>query len=196
MFINTFTSNLQKVRDRRFPPPNLAIDKPGRLSPKPMARMPRLTHFDSTGASRMVDVGAKPATRRRARARGLLTMSAAALRAVRERAIGKGDVFEVSRLAGIMAAKKTSELIPLCHLLPLDSVAVDFEILDEHTVRVESAVSVHARTGAEMEALVAVSVALLTAYDMCKSIDKGIILGPIELVEKSGGKSGHFVRKS
>jgi len=160
-----------------------------------IARMSRLTHFDARGASRMVDVGGKPVTRRQARAQGILTMSPQSLRAVREGAVGKGDVFEVARLAGLMAAKRTSELIPLCHVLPLDSVALDFEILDEQRVRVEAVVGAHARTGAEMEALAAVTIALLTIYDMCKAIDKGMVLGPIELIEKSGGKSGHYVKR-
>ena len=156
--------------------------------------MSALTHFDDSGASRMVDVGGKPVTARQARAVGRVRMAPQTLRAIVDRGVAKGDVFEVARLAGIMAAKKTGELIPLCHPLGLDSVTVSFEPIDEGTVRIESRVSVQARTGVEMEALTAVTVAALTIYDMCKSIDRNMSLGPFELLEKSGGRSGHFVR--
>lgn len=155
-----------------------------------------LTHFDETGASRMVDVGNKPISQRMARAVGRITMQPETLQAIRDRQIAKGDVFEVARLAGIMAAKKTADLIPLCHPLGLDSVEIGFETPDPQTVRIEASVRVQARTGVEMEALTAVSVAALTVYDMCKAIDRGMTLGPFELVEKSGGKSGRYLRDS
>ena len=156
--------------------------------------MSLLSHFDESGASRMVDVGAKPVTARMARASGTVSMAAETLRTLLDRKISKGDVFEVARLAGIMAAKKTPELIPLCHALGLDSVAVDFRVIDERTIGIESMVCVQARTGVEMEALTAVAVAALTVYDMCKSVDREMSVGPFVLLEKSGGKSGHFLR--
>lgn len=156
--------------------------------------MAALSHFDDSGASRMVDVGAKGVTARRARAAGHVVMSPETLRSIVDRRIAKGDVFEVARLAGIMAAKRTADLIPLCHPLGLDHVSLAFETPDDHTVRIESTVSVEARTGVEMEALTAVTVAALTIYDMCKSLDRGMSLGPFELLEKSGGQSGHYVR--
>jgi cyclic pyranopterin phosphate synthase len=142
----------------------------------------------------MVDVGCKPITSRTARAAGTVTMEPETLRTIVDRTVSKGDVLEVARLAGIMAAKKTPELIPLCHPLALDSVELDFRVVDERTLSIESRVHVEGRTGVEMEALTAVSVAALTVYDMCKSLDRGMALGPFVLVEKSGGKSGHFVR--
>jgi cyclic pyranopterin monophosphate synthase len=156
--------------------------------------MTSLTHFDSQGASRMVDVGGKEVTPRHARAAGLVRMNAETLALIRNRQMAKGDVLEVARLAGIMAAKKTSELIPLCHPLSLDSVQLGFQFPDDSSVRIESEVRVTARTGVEMEALTAVSVAALTIYDMCKSVDRGMTIESIALEEKSGGKSGHFVR--
>jgi cyclic pyranopterin phosphate synthase len=158
--------------------------------------MSALTHFDDSGASRMVDVGSKPVTRRLARAGGRVTMSPETLQSIVDRRIAKGDVFEVARLAGILAAKKTAELIPLCHPLGLDSVVLSFEVLDSRTVGIESTVTVEARTGVEMEALTAVTVAALTIYDMCKSLDRSMSLGPFDLLEKSGGKSGQYVRPS
>jgi cyclic pyranopterin phosphate synthase len=156
--------------------------------------MSQLSHFDDSGASRMVDVGDKPVTHRQARARGLVTMAPQTLNSILDRRIAKGDVFEVARLAGIMAAKRTFELVPLCHVLPLESVSLTFEPAGEGCLRIESKVSVHARTGVEIEALAAVSIAALTIYDMCKSIDRAMTLGPFELLEKSGGRTGHFVR--
>jgi cyclic pyranopterin phosphate synthase len=156
--------------------------------------MSSLSHFDESGASRMVDVGAKPVTARMAKAAGRVSMSADTLRTILDRKVSKGDVFEVARLAGIMAAKKTSELVPLCHALGLDSVTIDFHVIDENTLGIESTVRVQARTGVEMEALTAVSVAALTVYDMCKAVDRKMSLGPFVLLEKSGGKSGHFQR--
>jgi cyclic pyranopterin phosphate synthase len=153
---------------------------------------PELTHFDAHGASRMVDVGAKPVTARRAKAAADVTMQPQTLRLIRDRALAKGDVFEVARLAGIMATKRTAELIPLCHPLPLDAVEVSFSEVDERTVRIEVACAACARTGVEMEALTAASVAALTVYDMCKAVDRGMTIGPVRLLEKSGGKSGTY----
>jgi cyclic pyranopterin phosphate synthase len=156
--------------------------------------MSQLSHFDETGASRMVDVGRKEVTARCARAVAYVTLSPETLVLIRDRRVTKGDVLEVARLAGIMASKRTAELIPLCHPLPIDSVELTFEVLDERTVKIEAQVGVQARTGAEMEALTAVSVAALTVYDMCKSSDRGMTIGPIGLLEKSGGKSGDYRR--
>jgi cyclic pyranopterin phosphate synthase len=156
--------------------------------------VPELTHFDESGGSRMVDVSTKPLTWRLARASADVSMQPATLEAITDRKVAKGDVFEVARLAGVMAAKRTPDLIPLCHSLGLESVNIGFETISESCVRIEAAVSVHARTGVEMEAMTAVSVAALTVYDMCKSIDREIEIGSIRLLEKSGGKSGHFVR--
>jgi cyclic pyranopterin phosphate synthase len=154
-----------------------------------------LTHFDESGASRMVEVGDKPATARVARASGCVRMLPATLQRIQQRGFDKGDVLEVARLAAIMAAKRTSDLIPLCHPLPLDAVAVRFAFPDEQSVAVEAEVRVTGRTGVEMEALVAVSAATLTIYDMCKAIDRGMVIERIQLEEKSGGKSGHFQRE-
>jgi cyclic pyranopterin monophosphate synthase len=154
-----------------------------------------LTHFDPSGASRMVDVGGKAVTQRVARASGLVRMQPATLQRIKDRGLAKGDVLEVSRLAGIMAAKRTGELIPLCHPLALDGVSVGFSFPDEQTVAIEATVRVTAKTGVEMEALVAVSVAALTIYDMCKAIDRGMSIERVQLEEKAGGNSGHFVRE-
>ena len=158
--------------------------------------MGELSHFDDSGASRMVDVGGKEVSQRMARASGRVTMKAATLALIRDRKMAKGDVLEVARLAGIMAAKRTAELIPLCHPLPLDAVSVDFEFPDKENLAISVSVQVIARTGVEMEALTTVSVAALTVYDMCKSVDRGIVIGEIRLEEKSGGKSGHFRREN
>ena len=141
----------------------------------------------------MVDVGDKAITVRMARAESLVRMEPTTLTLMQNRQVAKGDVFEVARLAGIMATKRTAELIPLCHPLGLDSVEVHFEIANESTVRIEATVRVEGKTGVEMEALTAVTVAALTVYDMCKSVDRGMVLGPARLLEKSGGKSGHFI---
>jgi cyclic pyranopterin monophosphate synthase len=156
--------------------------------------MSDLTHFDDQGASRMVNVGDKPVSHRLARASGLVRMKAATRERIMNREMAKGDVLEVSRLAGIMAAKKTDELIPLCHSLPLDAVRIDFAEFEHDAVRIEATVEVTAKTGVEMEALTAVSVAALTIYDMCKSVDREMRIEQIQLEEKSGGRSGHFVR--
>ena len=154
----------------------------------------RLSHFDEHGASRMVDVADKDVTVRKARASGRISMETATGRLIRDRNVAKGDVLEVARLAGIMAAKRTGELIPLCHVLPLDAVSVSFEFLDDATLAIEAEARATARTGVEMEALVAVSVAAVTIYDMCKSVDRTMVVDRIRLEEKSGGRSGHFVR--
>ena len=155
-----------------------------------------LTHFDDSGASRMVDVGEKQVTARMARASGKVVMQPETLRRIQDRGFAKGDVLEVARLAGIMAAKRTGELIPLCHPLPLDAVSLEFSFPDEQTLAIEAEVRVTAKTGVEMEALAAVSVAALTIYDMCKAIDRGLVISDIRLEEKSGGRSGHFVREA
>lgn len=154
------------------------------------------THFDAAGAARMVDVGQKPVTARSARASGRVRMRPDTLSLIRDRGHKKGDVLEVARLAGIMAAKRTDELIPLCHTLPLDGVTLTFSFVDAETVGIEAAVRCTARTGVEMEALAAVSVAALTIYDMCKSVDRSMTIEAIRLEEKDGGRSGHFVREA
>ena len=156
--------------------------------------MSGLTHFDEHGASRMVDTSDKPETLREARASGLVRMAPATAALIRDRAVAKGDVFEVARLAGIMAAKRTGDLIPLCHPLPLTAVTVDFTFPGEDLLRIEAVVRVYGRTGVEMEALTAVSVAALTVYDMCKAVDRAMTVEAVRLEEKSGGKSGTFRR--
>ena len=156
--------------------------------------MPDLTHFDESGASRMVDTSAKPESLREARASGCVRMLPATLQLIRDRGLSKGDVLEVARLAGIMAAKRTGELIPLCHPLPITSAQIDFRFDGAELLQIEATVRVFGRTGVEMEALTAVSVACLTVYDMCKAVDRGMTIERIRLEEKSGGKSGHFTR--
>lgn len=153
--------------------------------------MSRLTHLDQAGAARMVDVGGKPETARAATATGRIRMSAAALAAVRDGSGPKGDVLAAARIAGIMAAKKTGELIPLCHPLALDAVSVDFAF-EEDAVRATARASLTGRTGVEMEAITAASIALLTVYDMAKALDKGMVIEGLRLLEKTGGKSGHW----
>jgi len=142
----------------------------------------------------MVDTSAKPETQRTARASGRIRMAPATLRLIRERGLAKGDVLEVARLAGIMAAKRTGELIPLCHPLPIQAAQVDFSFDGEEVLCIEATVKIFARTGVEMEALTAVSVAALTVYDMCKAVDKGMTIERIRLEEKTGGKSGPYQR--
>ena len=154
--------------------------------------MPELTHFDEHGSARMVDVGAKEITARMARAESFVTMQPETLRQILDKRVAKGDVFEVARLAGIMATKRTADLIPLCHPLGIDAVDVALSAVNETTVRIEATVRIHGRTGIEMEALTAVSIAALTIYDMCKAVDRGMTLGPTRLLEKLGGKSGHY----
>jgi cyclic pyranopterin monophosphate synthase len=156
--------------------------------------MSELTHFDESGASRMVNVGDKPITERLARAETFVRMLPSTLNLIKEGQLGKGDVLDVARLAGIMATKQTQNLIPLCHSLGLDSAKIDFEIVDDSTIRIESQVSNHGRTGVEMEAMTAVSIAALTVYDMCKAVDRWITIDSMGLLEKIGGKSGHVKR--
>ena len=156
--------------------------------------MAELAHFDDSGASRMVDTSAKPETQREARASGRVRMEPDTVALIRNGALAKGDVLEVARLAGIMAAKRTAELIPLCHPLPITSAQIDFYFQGDNLVIIEAIVRVFGRTGVEMEALAAVSVAALTVYDMCKSVDRGMTIERVRLEEKSGGKSGHFTR--
>lgn len=152
-----------------------------------------LTHFDKDGHSRMVNVTSKSETVREAIARGSVYAKPETIKLIAEWGISKGDVLEVARLAGIMAAKKTPELIPLCHPIPLTSVELELSIdRDNSKVDIEARVQNIGRTGVEMEALTAVSVAGLTVYDMCKSIDRGIVVSEIRLIKKSGGKSGTF----
>ena len=153
-----------------------------------------LTHFDDSGASRMVDVGGKPETARRAVASGRVRMLPATVALIRDKSISKGDVLEVARLAGIMAAKRTAGLIPLCHPLPLTAVQIDFAFDGADLLRITATAEVVARTGVEMEALTAVSVAALTIYDMCKAVDRAIVIESLRLEEKTGGKSGDFRR--
>jgi len=156
----------------------------------------KLTHFDSEGRAIMVDVGAKPVTERVAVAGGEVRMHPETLRRILDRTIEKGDVFGIARTAGIMAAKQTGSLIPLCHPLPLSSVRIDFTPSpEEGRVAIRATVKVTARTGVEMEALTAVTVAGLTIYDMCKAIDRGMVLGEVRLLEKHGGRSGSWVRE-
>ncbi len=157
--------------------------------------MSGLSHFDDSGASRMVDVSGKPVSLRTARASARVLMRRETLQRIRDRQVTKGDVLEVARLAGIQAAKRTGELIPLCHPLGIDGVEVAFSFPDDRAVAIEVTVRTTARTGVEMEALVAVAVAGLTIYDMCKSVDRGMTLTHIRLEEKTGGKSGDYLRQ-
>jgi cyclic pyranopterin phosphate synthase len=153
-----------------------------------------LTHFDESGASRMVDVSGKEVTLRMARASGRVVMQPETLRRITDRGFAKGDVLEVARLAGIMGAKRTGDLIPLCHPLGIDSVELTLAPAPPDAVQIEATVKVTGRTGVEMEALTAVSVAALTIYDMCKAVDRGLLIGEIRLEEKTGGKSGPYRR--
>ena len=156
------------------------------------------THINEKGEANMVDISGKAETVRYAAASGNISVGDEVIKALSGEDDGKltkGDILGAARIAGIMAAKKTSGLIPLCHQLLLDDVAVDFEVLgDEHKIRCNSRVCLTGRTGAEMEALTAVSIALLTIYDMCKAVDRSMVIGDIRLEEKDGGKSGHYVR--
>ena len=156
--------------------------------------MKELTHFNQDCASHMVDVGGKAVTERIARAEGFVLMKPETLRIITDKQVAKGDVLEVARLAGIMSTKRTDELIPLCHSLGLDAASVDFSFPDDQTVRIESRVSVAGRTGVEMEAMIAISITALTIYDMCKAIDREMQITNIRLIEKAGGRSGHFLR--
>lgn len=156
--------------------------------------MNELNHFDAAGNAIMVDVGGKALTERTAIASGKIYVGADVFAAIKADTVGKGDVLGVARIAGIMATKKTSDVIPLCHPLPLSHCRLDFELLpDETAIKAIATVKTTWTTGVEMEALHAVSVALLTVYDMCKAIDKSMSIGEIHLEQKSGGKSGNFV---
>jgi cyclic pyranopterin phosphate synthase len=154
--------------------------------------MSGLSHFDAAGAAVMVDVGAKPETAREAVATASVVMQTATLRMILDGTARKGDVLGVARIAGIMAAKRTAELIPLCHPLPLTAVALDLAAEGEDRVAITATVRTTGRTGVEMEALTAVSVAALTVYDMCKAVDRGMRIEGVRVLAKSGGKSGSF----
>lgn len=157
--------------------------------------MSPLSHFDESGASRMVDVGEKAETHRVARAAAVVRMNPATLALIRDKQLSKGDVLEVARLAGIMGAKRTADLIPLCHPLPLTSVLLHFAYDGPDALRVEATAKVFGRTGVEMEALTAVSIAALTVYDMCKAVDRSMTIERVRLEEKEGGEGGHFTRE-
>ncbi|RMF44793.1 MAG: cyclic pyranopterin monophosphate synthase MoaC [Planctomycetota bacterium] len=154
----------------------------------------RLSHVDGSGTARMVDVGDKPVTRRRAVARAVVRMQPATGEEIRSQTIRKGDVLTVARIAGIQAAKRTDALIPLCHSLPLETVDIEFTWLDPGSLEIRSTAVTSAKTGVEMEALTAAAVAGLTVYDMAKAMDRAMRIESVELVEKSGGRSGHYVR--
>ena len=154
------------------------------------------THFDSRGSAIMVDVSAKDVTLRSAEARGSISLSSQAMKAVQGGTVKKGDVLSVARIAGIMAAKRCAELIPLCHTLNFEECRIEFFMDEkENVIEASCQVKLSGKTGAEMEALTGVSVALLTIYDMCKALDRTMVIGNIRLWEKSGGKSGHFKRE-
>ncbi len=165
-----------------------------------MARAAKLTHLDSKGRAKMVDVGHKPITAREAHAEGFITLQRSTIDAIANDAVPKGEVFGTARLAGIMAAKRCGELIPLCHPLPIESVEVTFDIPElepDHDgpvrIHIRAIARITAKTGVEMEALTAVSIAALTIYDMCKAIDKGMVIEGIRLVRKTGGTKSKFV---
>jgi len=159
--------------------------------------MSTFTHIDEEGRVRMVDVSEKPETVREAVAQGVVVMEPETFELIRGQKVKKGNVLETARIAGVMAAKKTADLIPMCHPLSISHVQVDFfPNADTHSIRIESAVRVKGQTGVEMEALTAVSVAALTIYDMCKSYDRAMTITDVFLLRKSGGKSGTFVRES
>lgn len=155
-----------------------------------------LSHINSAGEANMVDVGDKQITQRVARASGILTMSASTLTAIRDNQLQKGEVLAVARVAGIQGAKRCSDLIPLCHPLALSKVTVEFMELSDTQLEIVAECKVSGKTGVEMEALTAVSVASLTVYDMCKAVDKAMVIGSICLLEKQGGKSGHWLRST
>ena len=158
--------------------------------------MKKLTHFDKEGRARMVDVGPKAETRRVAVVSGKVIMKPETLRRIMDKEMEKGDVFGVARVAGVMAAKRTAEIIPLCHPLNIDTVEIDFQPDGRRSeVKIETTVKSTGKTGVEMEALVATATAALTIYDMCKAVDRGMIISEIMLLKKSGGKSGRYVRK-
>ncbi len=158
--------------------------------------MKKLTHLDEKGRAKMVDVSEKQITWREAVARGSVYMKRETLKLIKDRKIPKGDVFSVAKVAGIMAAKKTSGIIPMCHPLNITSVDINFDLNSKgNKIEIEARVKVVGQTGVEMEALTAVSVAALTIYDMCKAVDKEMVISDIMLMEKKGGRSGHFKRK-
>ena len=158
--------------------------------------MDKLTHFDEKGRAKMVDISGKRTTAREAVAKAVITMKAGTLRMIMEGKVKKGDVFTTAKIAGIMGAKKTSELVPMCHPLDITGVDISFKpSLEDCLIEIESKARVVGRTGVEMEALTAVSIAALTIYDMCKAVDKGMTISDIRLISKKGGKSGTFVRK-
>ncbi len=154
----------------------------------------RLSHVDAQGRARMVDVSAKPVTEREAVAHGIVRMLPATLRLIRAGEIAKGEVLAVARVAGIMAAKRTAELIPMCHPLPVEVTSIAFTVAGPGTLQIEARVKVAGKTGVEMEALAAVSAAALTVYDMCKAVDRGMVITDIRLMEKRGGRSGIWKR--
>lgn len=159
--------------------------------------MSTFTHIDAEGRVRMVDVTSKKATLRTATAQGVVIMQPSTLKKILEQTVKKGNVLETARIAGIMAAKKTSDLIPMCHPLSLTHISVDFfPETDANAIRIEATVRLIGQTGVEMEALTAITVAALTIYDMCKSYDRAMEISDIYLLEKSGGKSGHYIRRS
>lgn len=155
----------------------------------------RLSHVDAQGRARMVDVGAKAVTEREAVARGIVRMRPPTLRLIRTGKIAKGEVLAVARVAGIMAAKRTADLIPMCHPLPVEVAGIDFTVVGPGTLQIEARVTVTGKTGVEMEALAAVSAAALTVYDMCKAVDRGMVISDIRLMEKRGGRSGVWKRQ-
>ncbi len=158
--------------------------------------MSKLTHFNTAGEAHMVDVGEKPASRRQAVAEGFIEMQPETLNLIQQGNHKKGDVLAVARVAAIMASKKTADLIPLCHPIPLTKVAIDLTPeISNHRIRCQATVETVGPTGVEMEALTAVQIALLTIYDMCKAVDRGMTMHSIRLLEKSGGRNGHWVRE-
>jgi cyclic pyranopterin phosphate synthase len=157
--------------------------------------MTGLTHLDETGRARMVDVSAKDITHREATARAVVSMQPATARLISSGGVAKGDVLAVAQVAGVMAAKRTPDLIPLCHPLPITGVDLSFDLdVEQAKLEIRATVRVNSQTGVEMEALTAASVAALTVYDMCKAVDRGMTIGNVELLHKVGGKSGEFVR--
>lgn len=160
-----------------------------------VGRLPELTHIDEQGRARMVDVGAKEVTERVAVASATVVMKPMTLRRIKEGNVAKGEVFAVARVAGIMAAKRTHELIPLCHPLPVDVAAIDFRPAGRGRLEIQATVRVSGKTGVEMEALTAVTAAALTVYDMCKAVDRGMTITDVCLLEKTGGRSGRWSRR-
>ena len=155
----------------------------------------KLSHIDEKGQTRMVNVSSKTVTLRRAVAEGTIRLTQAIVQAIKAQSTAKGNVMETARIGAIQAAKKTSDLIPLCHPIPISNISIDFQLQAIH-LKIRAEAMAEAKTGVEMEALTAVAVASLIVYDMCKGIDKGMVIGPIELLEKEGGKSGTYRKKS